>query len=198
MTFVSLSSLEHSTPDATIVDFDTVDTFTIDGPLDTHWGHYTVTFGVTLDLYPDFIRQDFSFSFEIVPDCASDIISQASPITFAEHYQNFAAISVDFAGLFSFELEGAYNDYCGALEFHLDPSGVPAVQDYFVYDGSTILTLAPTTSHAAGSYSHILQAKIDAYPSVFLDAPITVDILSCTVTGHYADTLNELVIAPAR
>lgn len=198
VTYVGLSSPQHTTLDETIVDFDTVDTFTIDGPLDAHWGHYAVAFGVTLDLYPDFTRQEFSFSLEIVPDCASETISQASAITFAHHYQNFAAISIDFAGVFSFDLEGAYDYYCGALEFHLDPTGIPAAQDYFVYDGATVLTLAPTTSHASGIYSHTLRARIVAYPSAFLDVPITVHILSCTVTGHYAHTLDGLELTPAR
>lgn len=196
--YVSLSSVEHASPDESIIDFDTIDTFTIDGPLDSHWGHYTVTFGVTLDLYPDFTRQDFTFSLEIVPDCASDTITQAGAIEFAEHYQNFASINLDFSGFFSFSLEGSYNSYCGAIEFILDPSGSPAAQTYLVYDGATALTFAPTFSHAAGSFTHTLRVRVDAYPSVFLDVPFTVDILSCTVTGHYADTFDSEAIDPAR
>ena len=70
---VSLTSPEFGSPDQ-VASFDGTDTYTFDGQLDSQWGNYVVTFGVTLDDYPDFVRQDFSFDVEIVPDCNSAIV----------------------------------------------------------------------------------------------------------------------------
>ena len=43
-----------------------------------------------------------------------------------------------------------------------------------------------------------MRVKTDGDPFIYLDVPFTVDILSCTITGHYADTFDSVAIEPAR
>lgn len=52
---IGITSVDHASPDE-IATFDTsTGTYTIDGRLDSQWGNYVVTYGVTLDDYPGFI-----------------------------------------------------------------------------------------------------------------------------------------------
>ena len=68
-TFVGTTSNDHAIVDNSLITFDGVDTLSVQSTLNSQWGLYTVTFGVELDSYPDFVRQDLSFDVEIVPYC---------------------------------------------------------------------------------------------------------------------------------
>ena len=52
-------------------------------------------------------------------------------------------------------MHGDYSNYCGPLSYVFDASG-PA-QTYLKYDGGTLLTFAPLSTHAADVYSHNLR-----------------------------------------
>lgn len=65
-----------------VYDFDTVDTFTIEGISSADYGIYTVSFDVVLQDYMIPAATTFTFEFEIVPDCAASIISSAVTISF--------------------------------------------------------------------------------------------------------------------
>lgn len=60
------------------------------------------------------------------------------------------------------------------------------------------LKLHPETGHPSGVQNHILRVKLRDYPSAVLDVPFTVDLISCDVTGFYADTIESIVISPSR
>ena len=53
---VSLTSPDHVSPEPAISSFDSVDTYSLEGTEDEQFGNYVVTFGVTLDEYPDFVQ----------------------------------------------------------------------------------------------------------------------------------------------
>lgn len=72
-TFVSVTSLDHAVVDDSWLTFNSDDTFSVYSTLDSQWGLYTVTFGVDLDIYPDFVRQNFTFDVDIVPDCLNSV-----------------------------------------------------------------------------------------------------------------------------
>ena len=58
---------------------------------------------------------------------------------------------VNFAGFFTHKMNGDYNNYCGLLKYVLNAS-VPA-QTYLKYDGVTLLTFEPLTTHPPGVFT---------------------------------------------
>ena len=83
-----------------------------------------MSFGVTLDLYPDFVRQDLSYNLEIVPDCATSLISDSGSLIQFSPLETGLTSEVSFNGFYSHEYAGLYSDYCGPLEYVLDPAGL--------------------------------------------------------------------------
>ena len=101
--------------------------------------------------------------------------------------------TVDFDGFFSHDLDGAFFDYCGPLSYELAPDPC----DHFCLSG-TILTLDTESSHAGGVFSHTLKVFLRDYPSVTTDVPLQVEIIPCTITGHYADSIEQIAVSPSQ
>ena len=121
-TYISVTSDDYALIDDSWLIFNADDTFSVQSSLDSQWGLYTVTYGVELDIYPDFVMQELTFDVEIVPDCLNSVFSMIQPITFDPIYRNLVD-SLDVTGHITFDLEGAYESFCGGLEYELDPSG---------------------------------------------------------------------------
>mgnify|MGYP007058512483 CR=1 FL=1 len=160
--------------------------------LNAHWGHYTITFGILLDYYPDFVQSEKSFDLHVFPDCEKSFIEQLNGITFDPLVAGLTS-TVDFAGFFSHDYYGYHNDYCGPLAYSLDPSPC----DHFCLSG-TVLTLDSESNHAGGVFSHNFKVYLQDHPSVELDIPMTVEIISCNIIGHYADTIEALAVVPGQ
>ena len=86
--------------------------------------------------------QTFTYEVEIVPDCDSAVVEQLETFSFPRIVKGHID-TVDFTNFYTFDTEGAYDSFCGGLEYILDPSGTPSPQTYLVYDGAFLLTLAP-------------------------------------------------------
>ena len=71
---IGITSVDHASPDE-IATFDGTDSYTIQGTLDSQWGNYVITYGVTLDDYPGFNQQEISFNVEIIPDCSAALVN---------------------------------------------------------------------------------------------------------------------------
>ena len=104
---------------------------------------------------------------------------------------------VDFAGHFTFDLQGEYNSFCGDLEYVLDPSGAP-VQTYLTYDGSTTLEFAPTETDPTGVHSHTLRVRLADFQAAYHDEPFTVEVIACDIAAFYADSVDTVAISPVR
>ena len=52
----------------------------------------------------------------------------------------------------------------------------------------TLLHLAPLVIHPAGVFIHTLRVEFEDFPSNYLDATFSVEIISCEVIDYYADT----------
>lgn len=54
------------------------------------------------------------------------------------------------------------------------------------------------TGHPSGVQNHVLRVQLQDYTSAILDIPFTVDLISCDVTGFYADSIENIAISPSR
>lgn len=190
---VKVTSAVFTAPDA-IANFDGIDTYSIVASKDSQWGNYEIVFGVTLDLYPDFAMQENSFSVQVVPDCASQTVKTLSTVSFDRTVMGHIQ-TIDFDGFYTYDYLGAYNNYCGPLEFVLDPAGATG-GGHLTFDGVSRLTLAPTKgAHTDGVYTHTLRARLQDWISVFVDTLFVTDVYSCDVTTHYADSFNGMSVA---
>ena len=93
-------------------------------------------------------------------------------------------------------MEEAYDNFCGSLEYILDPTGT--AQTYLTYDGTTLLTLAPDETDPTGVLGHTLRARLVEYPTVYHDEPFTVEVKACDITAFYADSVDSVTILPVR
>ena len=100
--------------------------------------------------------------------------------------------TLDFDGFYSHDLDGIYNNYCGPLDFSL----IPDPCDALCLTG-TVLTLDSPSSHVGGIFGHSLKIFLRDYPTVELDLPISVEIIPCTITGHYANFINNIAVSPS-
>ena len=104
--------------------------------------------------------------------------------------------TVDFTGYYTFDLEGMYSSYCGQLEYFLDPTSSPS-QTYLTYDGAYLLTLAPLDGqHSDGTFQHVLRARLVEWPDRYHDTHFDIELYSCKVQTHYADSVAGGSITP--
>ena len=192
-----MSSSDYASPDPQIAVFESPDSYIFDGAtgISHPWGHYDVKFGITLDDYPDFERQDFEFSLHVVPDCERSLIQALSEIEIDPLVAGLTSTK-DFAGYYTHDFVGVYDDYCGPFTYALEPDSC----DPLCLSG-TVLTLDSASFYAGGRFDYILTVKLgelrDDYSTVELDLPFEVEIIPCTVIGHYADSIDQLVISPS-
>ena len=185
-------SVTHVSPVLPVISFDEVDTYSFK-TLSEDYGLYEVTFAVTLDDYPDFAAQSFSFEVEIVPDCASAVIIQLAAISLPPTQTNDQA-SLDVGGLFTHSLAGHYADFCGPLQLALAPSAPP--QTYLTLVDS-VLTLEPTEAHAGGTFLHSLSVSLAHFPSAQDSFPFSVTITTCVVIGFFPSAFRGESLASA-
>ena len=60
------------------------------------------------------------------------------------------------------------------------------------------LTLEPDETHPTGVHSHTLRARLANFPAAFHDEPFTVEIVACDINAFYADSVDTMIVSPAR
>ena len=70
-------------PDPSVLAWDAVDTFSLEGLEMADCGWYKAVFTVTLDWYPDFPASSTTLTGEVVPNCQLSQISITTPLVFA-------------------------------------------------------------------------------------------------------------------
>lgn len=95
----------------------------------THYGKFIARTSVLLDNYPQFTAQEFTFPFEVTPNClTSTIVSHAIP-----NMTTPLNTVVKQTWLTSTHAEqGNYNNYCGDIE-------------YLISGNSDFITIDPAT-----------------------------------------------------